>query len=48
MAGMELSPLASGAGLWSVVPPILAIVLALLTKEVVFSLLVGVLAGVGI
>ncbi|MBQ3810627.1 MAG: Na+/H+ antiporter NhaC family protein, partial [Kiritimatiellae bacterium] len=45
---MELSPLASGAGLWSVVPPILAIVLALLTKEVVFSLLVGVLAGVGI
>ncbi len=45
---MELTPLADGAGLWSVVPPLLAIALALLTKEVVFSLVVGILAGVGI
>ncbi len=45
---MELSPLASGAGLWSVLPPLLAIVLALLTKEVVFSLSMGILAGAGI
>ena len=45
---MELPPLAPGAGIWSIVPPLLAIVLALLTKEVVFSLFAGVLAGVGI
>ena len=45
---MELSPLASDAGLWSILPPVLAILLALLTKEVVFSLFVGVLAGIGI
>ena len=45
---MELSPLASDAGLWSILPPLLAILLALLTKEVVFSLFVGVLAGIGI
>ena len=45
---MDLEPLASGAGLWSVVPPLLAIVLALLTKEVVFSLFLGLLAGLGI
>ena len=45
---MEPVPLADGAGLWSIVPPLLAIALALLTKEVVFSLVVGILAGVGI
>ena len=45
---MELSPLAPDAGLWSILPPVLAILLALLTKEVVFSLFVGVLAGIGI
>lgn len=33
------------AGFWSIVPPILAIVLALVTKEVVSSLLVGILSG---
>ena len=45
---MDLEPLASGAGIWSILPPILAIVLALLTKEVVFSLFMGVFAGIGI
>ena len=45
---MDLEPLANGAGLWSIVPPLLAIALALLTREVVFSLFAGVLAGVGI
>ena len=45
---MELSPLASGAGILSVVPPLLAIVLALVTKEVVFSLFMGIAAGLGI
>ena len=33
------------AGFLSIIPPIVAIVLALLTKEVVFSLLAGVLSG---
>ncbi|MDR0442270.1 MAG: Na+/H+ antiporter NhaC family protein [Treponema sp.] len=33
------------AGIWSVVPPLVAIVLALLTKEVIFSLLVGIMSG---
>ena len=32
-------------GAWSLVPPIVAIVLALITKEVVFSLVAGVLSG---
>ena len=45
---MDLSPLAENAGLWSVLPPLLAIVLALVTKEVVFSLFLGILAGLGI
>ncbi len=27
------------AGIWSIIPPIIAIILALLTKEVVFSLI---------
>ena len=45
---MDLLPLPSGAGLWSVLPPLLAIALALVTKEVVFSLFVGILAGLGI
>ncbi len=30
---------------WALVPPIIAIVLALLTKEVYFSLLIGILSG---
>jgi Na+/H+ antiporter NhaC len=34
------------AGLWSVVPPLLAIGLALATKEVVFSLMTGIVSGV--
>jgi Na+/H+ antiporter NhaC len=33
------------AGIWSIVPPIIAIVLALITKEVVFSLILGILSG---
>ena len=32
-------------GIWSVVPPIVAIVLAVLTKEVIFSLVCGILSG---
>ena len=32
-------------GFWSIVPPILAITLALITKEVISSLLVGILSG---
>ena len=38
---MNLEPLAFGAGIWPVVPPILAVVLSLLTREVVFSLFAG-------
>ena len=45
---MELQSLASNAGLWSILPPLLAIAMALLTKEVVFSLFLGILAGLGI
>ena len=30
---------------WALVPPIVAIVLALITKEVYISLLIGILAG---
>lgn len=32
-------------GLWSVLPPLVAIVLALITKEVVFSLVCGIFSG---
>lgn len=32
-------------GIWSIIPPIVAIVLALITKEVVFSLILGILSG---
>jgi Na+/H+ antiporter NhaC len=32
-------------GLWSVFPPLLAIALALITKEVIFSLVLGVMSG---
>ena len=32
-------------GLWSVLPPLVAIVLALLTKEVIFSLACGIFSG---
>ena len=32
-------------GLWSIVPPLIAIILALITKEVFSSLLVGVFSG---
>ena len=32
-------------GFWSVIPPLVAITLALLTKEVVFSLVLGILSG---
>ncbi|MDR3343439.1 MAG: Na+/H+ antiporter NhaC family protein [Treponema sp.] len=33
-------------GFWSVIPPIIAISLALITKEVVFSLVLGIMSGV--
>ena len=33
------------ATIWSLLPPIIAIVLALVTKEVYSSLLIGILAG---
>ena len=33
------------AGIWSIIPPIVAIILALITKEVVFSLVLGILSG---
>ena len=45
---MELQPLVSNAGLWSVLPPLLAIVLAIATREVIFSLFLGICAGLGI
>ena len=32
-------------GIWSIIPPIIAIALALITKEVVFSLVLGILSG---
>ena len=32
-------------GIWSVVPPLVAIALALITKEVIFSLLIGIMSG---
>jgi len=35
----------SNFGLWSILPPIIAIVLALITKEVISSLLIGIFAG---
>lgn len=40
---MELE--AINAGILSIVPPVVAIVLALVTKEVVFSLVLGILSG---
>ena len=36
---------AVNVGLWSVFPPLFAIALALITKEVIFSLLLGVMSG---
>ena len=35
----------TNAGFWSVVPPLVAITLALITKEVVFSLIIGIMSG---
>ena len=32
-------------GVWSIIPPIIAIVLAVITKEVIFSLICGILSG---
>lgn len=32
-------------GIWSIIPPIIALALALITKEVIFSLIIGVLSG---
>lgn len=39
---------AAHVGFLSVIPPVIAISLALITKEVIFSLLLGIMAGVGI
>jgi Na+/H+ antiporter NhaC len=33
-------------GIWSIVPPLVAIILAIWTKRVVLSLFVGVLVGI--
>lgn len=33
------------AGFWSIIPPLVAIALALITKEVIFSLLIGIMSG---
>ncbi|MDR2842730.1 MAG: Na+/H+ antiporter NhaC family protein [Spirochaetaceae bacterium] len=41
---MEFSTI--DVGIWSIVPPILAIALALITKEVIFSLVLGIISGV--
>jgi len=35
----------SNAGIWSIMPPLVAIALALVTRQVVFSLLIGVISG---
>ena len=35
-------------GIWSIIPPVVAILLAVLTKEVIFSLMCGILAGAAI
>mgnify|MGYP001775571310 FL=1 len=32
-------------GWWSILPPLIAIILALITKEVLSSLIIGILAG---
>ena len=45
---MDLAPLVSDAGPWSLVPPLLAIALALATKQVVLSLFLGVLSGTAV
>jgi Na+/H+ antiporter NhaC len=39
------SVIATHAGVWSVVPPLVAIALSLITREVIFSLLVGIMSG---
>ncbi|MDR1301214.1 MAG: Na+/H+ antiporter NhaC family protein [Treponema sp.] len=39
---------AAQVGFLSIVPPLIAISLALITKEVIFSLMLGIMAGVGI
>ncbi|MCL2127689.1 MAG: Na+/H+ antiporter NhaC family protein, partial [Treponema sp.] len=33
------------AGIWSVIPPLVAITLAFITKEVIFSLIIGIMSG---
>jgi Na+/H+ antiporter NhaC len=40
-----VNPLENSAGIWAIVPPFAAIILALITKEVIFSLLIGIMAG---
>jgi Na+/H+ antiporter NhaC len=37
---------AINVGVWSIVPPLLAIALALITKEVIFSLVLGIISGI--
>ncbi len=44
-----MTPLDSDlVGLWSIVPPLVAIILALVTKEVISSLAGGIFAGIGV
>ncbi|HCC37520.1 MAG TPA: sodium:proton antiporter [Treponema sp.] len=40
-----MESLVEHAGIWSVLPPLVAIALALITKEVIFSLLIGIMSG---
>ena len=40
---MQLAPY--DAGIFSIIPPLIAIILALISKEVIFSLLMGILSG---
>jgi Na+/H+ antiporter NhaC len=35
----------TNAGFWSIIPPLVAITLALITKEVIFSLIIGIMSG---
>ena len=39
---------AVSVGIWSIIPPLVAIILALVTKEVIPSLVIGILSGTGI
>jgi Na+/H+ antiporter NhaC len=42
---MEVTMESVSVGIWSIAPPIIAIALALITKQVIFSLLLGIVSG---